>query len=91
MGVFPIDRRVGRVECDAQGHLVRCYDQQGTAFFTLSRQADGRFKGVLEVMYHELAAPARPHSWGHVLAEFFLPADAFKPPGAPGPQGRTDL
>ena len=72
MGVFPIAERVSRVEHLAAQDIVKCFDQNGSAFLTLKRQEDGTFKGVLEVKFHEPFTPEKGSSWGYLLAEFFL-------------------
>ncbi|MCX6879655.1 MAG: carboxypeptidase-like regulatory domain-containing protein, partial [Verrucomicrobia bacterium] len=72
-GVFPIDQRVARIDYDGEQNIVTCLDQQGKNFLTLKRQEDGGFRGTIEVEFHELVQPDKPHRWGHVTAEFFLP------------------
>jgi hypothetical protein len=81
-GISPIEQRVSRVEYEKEKDEVRCYDARGAVFLTLQRQPDGRFKGILQVKYHELVNPER-HSWGTVQAEFWLPGGSF--PKVPSP------
>ena len=76
-GMSPISQRVWRVAYDGQQDVVHCYDQEGDSFLTLERQPDGRFKGIIQVEYHELFDPEEGHSWGHVLVELYLDGDEF--------------
>jgi len=77
-GVSPIDKRVSRVEYDPKLDQLATFDQEGKLFLVLKRD-DGRFKGVLAQPYHELAfsGPDGSHSWGRVLAEFYLEEGMF--------------
>ena len=79
MSIHPIDRRVSRVEYDRRLDQVTTFDQDDKPFIVLKREPDGRFKGVLEQPYHELAfsGPDGSHSWGHVLAEFYTGKGLF--------------
>jgi hypothetical protein len=74
MGVTPIDKRVSRVEFDAKLDQVTAFDQDDKSFFVLNREPHGRFKGVIKQPYHQLvgSGPDGSHSWGHMLAEFYL-------------------
>jgi hypothetical protein len=72
-----IDRRVSRVEYVAAEDAVRCLDQGGSVFLTLTRKGDGLFVGVLKVKLRELPKP-EGHSKAEVWAAFFLPRDSFK-------------
>ncbi len=74
MGVSPILRRVSKVRRDDKLDQIISYSEDGEVFLILKREPDGRFKGVLEAPYHELvgSGPDGSHSWGHVLAEFYL-------------------
>ncbi len=71
MGVSPIDQRVSRVKYDPRHDQVTSFDQAGKAFLVLKRQPDGRFKGVIEVPFHELRDSGSSR-WGHIFAEFYL-------------------
>ena len=79
MGISPIDQRVSRVRHDPKLGQVACFSKDGKVFLVLKREPDGRFKGVLEVPYHQLvgSGPDGSHSWGHVLAEFYLEKGMF--------------
>ena len=79
MGITPIERRVSRVEHDPKLDQVATFDQKGKPFLVLKRQPDGRFKGVLEQPFHQLAGsgPDGSHSWGQILAEFHLEKGMF--------------
>ena len=79
MGITPIDKRVSRVEYDSKLDQVLTFDKDGKSFLVLKREADGRFKGVVETPYHQAAfsGPDGSHSWGHVLAEFYLEKEMF--------------
>ncbi len=79
MGISPIDQRVSRVRHDPKLDQVTCFSKHGKVFLVLKREPDGRFKGVLEVPYHQLVGtgPDGSHSWGHVLAEFYLQKGIF--------------
>lgn len=78
-GISPIDKRVSRVDHDAKLGQVATFDQDGKPFLVLKREPDGRYKAVLEQPYHQLAGsgPDGSHSWGHVLAEFYLEKEMF--------------
>jgi len=73
-GISPIDRRVLRIEREPTLDQLACFDKDGKPFLILKREPDGRFEGTLEVEFHELpgSGPDGSHSWGHVLAEFYL-------------------
>jgi hypothetical protein len=79
MGVTPIDKRVSRVEYDSKLGQIATFDQDGKPFFVLKRETDGRFKGTVKTPYHQAAfsGPGGSHSWGHVLAEFYLKKGMF--------------
>ncbi len=79
MGVSPIERRVSRVIYDKERREVHCLDEDGTEFLILRRESDGRFKGIVKTPYHQAAfsGPGNSHSWGHVLAEFYLEKATF--------------
>ena len=79
MRITPIVKRVSRVEHDRKLDQVTALDQDGTPFIILKKEPDGRFKGILEQPYHQLAfsGPDGSHSWGHVLAEFYLEKGLF--------------
>lgn len=79
MGISPIDKRVSRVVYESESEQVRTFDQEGKPFIILKKEPDGRFKGVLEQPYHQLAfsGPDDSHSWGHVLVEFYLEKGKF--------------
>ncbi len=78
-GVVPIHQRVSRVERDSALNQLAAFDQNGRIFLMLKQLPDGRFKGVLEQEYHEAAGsgPDGSHSWGSVMAEFFLDKGTF--------------
>jgi hypothetical protein len=76
-GITPIDQRVSRVAYDAKPDIISCFDQNEKVFLTLQRQKNRRFKGELEVEFHEAPKP-EGHEWGTIIAEFFLPEDTFK-------------
>jgi hypothetical protein len=57
---------------------------------TLKRQEDGNFRGTIEVEYHQLVQPGKPHSWGHVTPEFLLPKGAVFPQSGPKPDPSID-
>lgn len=80
MGITPIAQRVARVGYAADRDAVSAFDRSGALLLVLTRQPDDRFKGVLEVDYHQLPKP-EGHSWGHVLAEFTLRPEMFRPGG----------
>jgi len=46
---------VSRIEYDPKLDKVTSFDQDDKAFVVLKREPDGRFKGVVEVPYHQLA------------------------------------
>ena len=73
-GISPIRQRTVRVSYDKQKDQITCFDQGGKSFLVLERETSGRFKGILEVPYHEAAFSRLDgsHSWGHILAEFYL-------------------
>jgi hypothetical protein len=79
MGITPIDKRVSRVEHDAKLDQVATFDQEDKPFIILKKQPDGRFKGVLEQPYHQLvgSGPDGSHSWGDILAEFYIEKGLF--------------
>jgi hypothetical protein len=79
MGITPIDKRVSRVVHDPELDQVTTFDQEDKPFIVLKREPDGRFKGILEQPYHELAfsGPDGSHSWGNILAEFYLEKEMF--------------
>ena len=79
MGISPIDQRVSRVRHDPKLDQVTSFSKSGKVFLVLKREPDGRFKGILEVPYHQLVGsePDGSHSWGHVLAEFYLEKGIF--------------
>lgn len=79
MGITPIDKRVSRVVHDPELDQVTTFDQDDKPFIVLKREPDGRFKGILEQPYHQLAfsGPDGSHSWGHILAEFYLEKEMF--------------
>lgn len=79
MGVTPIDKRVSRVEFDPKSDEVTAFDQDDTTFLVLKMESSGRFKGILKQPYHQLvgSGPDGSHSWGHILAEFYLKKDSF--------------
>jgi ABC-type transporter lipoprotein component MlaA len=79
MGITPIDKRVSRVVHNPQLNQVATFDQNDKPFIILNREPDGRFKGILEQPYHQLAfsGPDGSHSWGHILAEFYLEKGMF--------------
>jgi hypothetical protein len=74
MGVSQIEQRVTRVVYDRTGQEVQCFDGKDKLFLILKKQSDGRFKGIIEQPYHQLvgSGPDGSHSWGHILAEFYL-------------------
>jgi len=76
MGVSPIDQRISRVEHNPEKREIRCFDKNGNLFLVLRKQPNGRFKGTLKIEYHELVKPDG-HSWGHVLAHFYLGKEPF--------------
>ena len=79
MGVTPIDKRVSQVVYDPKRDQVTTFDKDGKRFLILKKQSDGKFKGILEQPYHQLvgSGPGGSHSWGHVLAEFYLKKGMF--------------
>ncbi len=79
MGITPISQRVSRVEHHGANDEILCFDQTGNVFLVMKREADGRFKGIVETPYHEAAfsGPGESHSWGYVLAEFYLEKELF--------------
>jgi len=79
MGVSPIDSRVARIEYDAKLDQLACFDKDGEQFLVLKREPDGRYKGTIEVEFHELVGtgPDDSHSWGTVTAEFYLEEGVF--------------
>lgn len=79
MGIFPIDKRVSRIEHDQKLDHVTAFDLDGNTFFVLKRESDGRFKGVIKQKFHQLAGagPDGKHYWGHVMAEFYLEKGMF--------------
>jgi hypothetical protein len=79
MGISPIDQRVSRVRHDPKLDQVTSFSKDGKEFLVLKREPDGRFKGVLEVSYHQLvgSGPDGSHSWGHFLVEFYLKKEMF--------------
>ncbi len=79
MGIFPIDSRVSRIEHDPKSKQITTFDKDNTPFIILRKEPDGRFKGVIEQKYHDLvgSGPDRSHSWGHVIAEFYLEKGMF--------------
>ena len=79
MGVFPIEQQVSRVKYSKETDRVECFDWKGEVFLTLSRMPCGRFEGAMSVEYHEppgLGADGT-HSWGHVIAKFYLERGVF--------------
>jgi hypothetical protein len=80
MGITPIDQRVHRIEHHPKPGHVECFDKSGQKFLVLKRQPDGRYKGTMQVEYHEAAfsGPDDSHSWGHVNAEFYLDIGVIK-------------
>ena len=79
MGVRPFEQRVSRIEYDPKLDQVTSFDQNDKTFLVLKREPDGRLKGIVEVPYHELvgSGPDGSHSWGHVMAEFYLEKGMF--------------
>ncbi len=75
-GVLPIDQRVARVNLGRTTGLLTCFDRKGNHFLVLKREADGRFKGALEVEFHE---PAEGDAWseGVIRVEFNLEKELF--------------
>jgi hypothetical protein len=90
MGVSPINQRVARIDYDGKQGIATCLDQQGERVLTLKRQEDGNFRGTIEVEYHQLVQPGKPHSWGHVTPEFLLPKGAVFPQSGPKPDPSID-
>jgi hypothetical protein len=78
-GISPIEKRVSRVKYDSKSGRITTFDQDGNPFIILQKEADGTFKGVLKQPYHQLAfsEPDGSHSWGHILAEFYLEKGIF--------------
>lgn len=85
MGVTPIDARVSRVAYDPKLDNVTAFDAKGERFFVLTRESSGRFKGILKQPYHQLVGsePDSSHSWGHLLADFYLEKDCLADEIAP--------
>lgn len=79
MGISPIDQRVAHVRYNPKLDQVTSFTESGRVFIVLKREPDGRFKGMLEVSYHQLVGsePDGSHTWGHVLAEFYLEKEMF--------------
>lgn len=79
MGISPIEQRVARVEYNAKLDQVTSFTESGKVLLVLKRKPDGRFKGILEVPYHQLVGSESDgsHTWGHVLAEFYLEKEMF--------------
>lgn len=79
MGISPIDQRVAKVIYNPKLDQVTSFTGSGKVFLVLNRELDGKFKGILEVPYHQLVGsePDGSHSWGHVLAEFYLEKEMF--------------
>ena len=79
MGVNPIDKRVSRIEHNPTLKHATAFYQDGKQFLILKLEPDGRFKGVLEQEYNQLVGSGADgsHSWGHVLAEFYLEKGMF--------------
>ncbi len=79
MGVSPIDQRAARIEHDPKLDQLTCFDKDDKPLLVLNREPDGRFKGTLEVEYHELvgSGPDGSHSWGHIVAEFYVEKGVF--------------
>jgi hypothetical protein len=79
MGVKPVDQRVSKVKYDPKLDQVLSFDRNEKEFLVLKRETDGRFKGVIEVPFHQLAGaePDGSRSWGHVIAEFHLEKGTF--------------
>ena len=73
-GISPIEQRVARVEYDQKQNRATAFSTDGKVFLVLKRGPDGRFKGILQVPYHEAAGSGADgsHSWGTVEAIFFL-------------------
>ena len=79
MGISPIDQRVARVRYNSKLDQVTSLTESGKVLLVLKREPDGRFKGILEVPYHQFVGsePDGSHTWGHVLAEFYLEKEMF--------------
>lgn len=79
MGISPLERRVSRVVYSSKLDQITSYDQDDNSFIILKREQDGGFKGVLEQPYHQAAftGPGGSHSWGNVLAEFYIKKEMF--------------
>ncbi len=79
MGIVPIRQRVEHIAHDSALDQVMCSDNDGVTFLVLKRETDGRFKGTMEVEFHQPACsgPDGGHSWGHVVAEFYLEKTTF--------------
>lgn len=74
MGISIIKERVSRIKYDKKNGQVICFDQDGKSFLVLKIEADGKFKGTLEVPFHQAAGSGvdGSWSWGHVFVDFFL-------------------
>jgi hypothetical protein len=80
LGISPIDQLVSRVRYDPKLNQVISFSKDGKVFLVLKREPSGQYKGILEVHYHELVDSGQDgsHSWGHILAEFYLEKEMFK-------------
>jgi hypothetical protein len=78
-GISPISQRVYKVYYDSAKDKITCSGQDGNSFLVLKREPDGRFKGTISIIFHELAfsRPDGSHKRGEIIADFYLNNNAF--------------